>query len=127
MQAAIDSVKTGHFPYRTEAQQHQVVDESTYYNMQGVSLFGSTVSNDLCECHARTWFLHKGANEFLFDGANPVSSSVLGIRYLFRRQDEHMSYDMDYVDTVDGVDVYQNSRALKLGFMVNNEAERLDF
>lgn len=88
--------------------------------MQGVSLFGSTVSNDLVNAMHGLGF-YTGANEFLFDGANPVSSSVLGIRYLFRRQDEHMSYDMDYVDTVDGVDVYQNSRALKLGFMVNNE------
>ena len=120
VQAAIDSVKTGHFPYRTELNNTKVVDESTYYNMQGVSLFGSTVSNDLVNAMHGLGF-YTGANEFLFDGANPVSSSVLGIRYLFRRQDEHMSYDMDYVDTVDGVDVYQNSRALKLGFMVNNE------
>lgn len=77
--------------------------------MQGVSLFGRRFQNVLVNAMHGLGF-YTGANEFLFDGANPVSSSVLGIRYLFRRQDEHMSYDMDYVDTVDGVVVYQNSQ-----------------
>ena len=119
IQAAIDSVKNGHFPYRTELNNTTVVDESTYYNMQGVSLFGSTVSNDLVNAMHGLGF-YTGANEFLFDGANPVSCSILGIRHVFRRADEYMSYDMDYVDSVNGVDVYQNNRALNLGFMVND-------
>ena len=120
LQAAIDSVKHKGFHYRTELNGTKVVDESTYYNMQGVSLFGSTVSSDLVNAMHGLGF-YTGANEFLFDGANPVSSSVLGIRYVFRRQDEYMSYDMNYVDTVDGVDVYQNDKALRPGFMVNDE------
>ena len=95
------------------------MDESIYYNMQGVSLFGSTVSNDLVNAMHGLGF-YTGANEFLFDGANPVSSSILGIRYVFRRPEEYMSYDMNYVDTIEGVDVYQNDKALSLGFMVND-------
>lgn len=119
LQAAIDSVKTPGFSYRTELTNTKVVDESIYYNMQGVSLFGSTVSNDLVNAMHGLGF-YTGANEFLFDGANPVSSSILGIRYVFRRPEEYMSYDMNYVDTIEGVDVYQNDKALSLGFMVND-------
>ena len=119
LQAAIDSVKHDGSSYRSELVETNVVDESTYYNMQGVSLFGSTVSNDLVNAMHGLGF-YTGANEFLFDGANPVSSAVLGIRYVFRRSDEYMSYDMNYLDTVGNVDIYQNERALKLGFMVNN-------
>lgn len=119
LQAAIDSVKHDGSSYRSELVETNVVDESTYYNMQGVSLFGSTVSNDLVNAMHGLGF-YTGANEFLFDGANPVSSAVLGIRYVFRRSDEYMSYDMNYLDTVGDVDIYQNERALKLGFMVNN-------
>lgn len=118
IQAAVDSVKTKGFSYRTELNSTKVVDESIYYNMQGVSLFGSTVSNDLVNAMHALGF-YTGANEFLFDGANPVSSAVLGIRYVLRRPEEYMSYDMTYVDTVDNVDVYQNEKALSLGFMVD--------
>lgn len=120
LQEAIDSVKHKGSSYRSELVGTKVVDESTYYNMQGVSLFGSTVSSDLVNAMHGLGF-YTGANEFLFDGANPVSSAVLGIRYVFRRPDEWMSYDMNYLDTIGDVDIYQNERALNLGFMVRNE------
>lgn len=120
LQSAIDSVKHDNSSYRSELVATKVVDESTYYNMQGVSLFGSTVSSDLVNAMHGLGF-YTGANEFLFDGANPVSCAVLGIRNVFRRPDEYMSYDMNYLDTVGDVDIYQNERALKLGFMVNEE------
>lgn len=122
LQAAVDSVKEEGFPYRTELTDTKVVDESIYYNMQGVSIFGSTVSNDLVNAMHGLGF-YTGANEFLYDGANRVTNTVFGIRYVFRRDDEYMPYDMDYVDTVEGVDVYQNSDALSLGFMVDGELE----
>ena len=123
MRAAIDSVKTDPFAYRTELMATEVVDESTYYNMHGVSLFGSTVSNDLVNAMHGLGF-YTGANEFLYDGANSVSNAVLGIRYVFRRPGEYMSHDMNYVDTVDGVDIYQNEKALKLGFMVDDSLKK---
>lgn len=122
LQAAIDSVKGEGFPYRTELTATRVVDESIYYNMQGVSLFGSTVSNDLVNAMHGLGF-YTGANEFLYDGANRVSNALLGVRYVFRRGDEFMPYDMDYIDTVDDVDIYQNSEALSLGFMVDDELQ----
>lgn len=118
MEAAIASVKTKGFPYRMELNNTKVVDESIYHNMQGVSLFGSTVSNDLVNAMHALGF-YTGANEFLFDGANPVSCAVLGIRYVFRRPEDYMSYDMSYADTVEGIDIYQNERSLNLGFMVD--------
>lgn len=123
MRAAIDSVKTDPFAYRTELMATEVVDESTYYNMHGVSLFGSTVSNDLVNAMHGLGF-YTGANEFLYDGANSVSNAVLGIRYVFRRPGEYMSHDMNYVDTVDGVDIYQNEKTLKLGFMVDDSLKK---
>ncbi|MCQ5120610.1 hypothetical protein, partial [Coprococcus eutactus] len=69
----IDSVKHDGSSYRSELVEPNVVDESTYYNMQGVSQFGSTVSNDLVNAMHVLGF-YTGENEFLFDGANPVSS-----------------------------------------------------
>jgi uncharacterized membrane protein YfhO len=120
LQAAIDSTREENTSYRSELVATKVVDESVYYNMQGVSLFGSTVSNDLVNAMHGLGF-YTGANEFLFDGANPVSASVLGIRYVFRRDGEYMPYDMNYVDSVENVDVYQNDRALSIGFMVNSD------
>lgn len=118
MEAAIASVMDDGFSYRTELAGTTVVDESIFYNMQSVSLFGSTVSNDLVNAMHGLGF-YTGANEFLYDGANTVTNAVFGIRYVFKRADDYMSHDMDYVDRVDGVDIYQNKDALSLGFMVD--------
>jgi uncharacterized membrane protein YfhO len=66
---------------------------------------------------------YTGANEFLFDGGNQVSNAIMGVKYLLQRDGEYNSYDVDYVDTVDGVSIYENPYALSLGFQVDKELE----
>lgn len=117
---AIDSLDVKDKEYRMEFANTTVVDESIYYNIKSVSLFGSTVSADLVNAMHGLGF-YTGANEFLFDGANPVSMAALDIRYLFRRQDEYNPYDLDLIGTVEGIDIYQNRYALSTGYMVKEE------
>ncbi|MGN0396127.1 MAG: YfhO family protein [Coprococcus sp.] len=119
LEAAIDSLDCKDKEYRMEFVNTTVVDEAIYYNIKSVSLFGSTVSNNLVNAMHGLGF-YTGANEFLFDGANPVSMSVLGIRYLFRRDKEYNPYDVELIGTVSGIDIYQNKYALSTGFMVND-------
>ena len=62
----------------------KIVDEPTFYNLKSVCLFGSTVSADLVDMMHDLGY-YTGANEFLFDGGNTVSNSLLGIKYLLQR------------------------------------------
>ena len=64
---------------------------------------------------------YTGANEFLFDGGNTVSNSLLGIKYLLQRDGEYNYFDVNYVNEVDGIRLYENPYALSLGYMVNND------
>ncbi len=119
LEAAIESLDCRDKEYRMEFVNTTVVDEPVYYNIKSVGLFGSTVSNDLVSAMHGLGF-YTGANEFLFDGANPVSMSVLGVRYLFRRDAEYNPYDLELIGTVSGIDIYQNKYALSTGFMVKD-------
>jgi uncharacterized membrane protein YfhO len=120
MTEAIASLNTEGNSYRTELMATKIVDEPTYYNLRSVSLFGSTVSADLVDAMHDLGF-YTGANEFLFDGGNQVSNAILGIKYLIQRDGEYNSFDVNYIGTVDGINLYENPYALNLGFMVNED------
>jgi uncharacterized membrane protein YfhO/putative flippase GtrA len=119
LQSAIDSVDSDNIPYRTELMKTKIVDEPIYYNMKSITLFGSTVSGDLVDSMHKLGF-YTAANEFLFNGGNTVTNSLMGVKYLFRRSGDVNQYDVNYVDNVDGVEVYENEYALSLGYMVND-------
>ena len=104
--------------YRAELMNSTIVDESVYYNLKGVSLFGSTVSGDLVETMHRLGF-YTAANEFLYDGSNTVTNMLLGVRYLIKRDTDVNRWDVnpDYYN--DEVTVYRNEYALSYGYMTD--------
>lgn len=116
---AIDSVKTENSGYRMDFADTTIVDESIFYNINSISLFGSTVSASLVDAMHGLGF-YTGANEFLFDGANPVSMAVLNIRYVFTHKDDYNPYDVESIGSVDGVNIYQNEYTLNTGFIVDD-------
>lgn len=117
---AIDYLDCKDKPYRVEMMNTKIVDEPTFYNLKSVCLFGSTVSADLVDMMHDLGY-YTGANEFLFDGGNTVSNSLLGIKYLLQRDGEYNYFDVNYVNEVDGIRLYENPYALSLGYMVNND------
>lgn len=120
MNQAIDYLDCKDKPYRVELMNTKIVDEPTYYNLKSVCMFGSTVSAELVDMMHDLGY-YTGANEFLFDGGNTVSNSLLGIKYLLQREGEYNYFDVNYLTEIDGVNVYENPYALNLGYMVNNE------
>lgn len=120
MNQAIDTLDCKDKAYRVELMNTKIVDEPTYYNLKSVCLFGSTVSADLVDMMHDLGY-YTGANEFLFDGGNTLSNSLLGVRYLLQREGEYNYFDVNYVTDVDGVNIYENPYALSLGYMVNND------
>lgn len=121
---AIDYLDLDNEPYRAELMNTTIVDEATYYNLKSVSIFGSTVSADLVNMMHDLGY-YTGANEFLFDGGNQVSNALLGVKYILQRDGDYNYFDADYLTTVSGINIYENTYALSLGYMVNEEL--LDF
>ncbi len=106
--------------YRIELMNNAIVDEATYYNIKSISLFGSTVSNDLVNMMNDLGF-YTGANEFLYDGANTLSNSLLGVKYLLQHSSDYNYFDVDYVTTIGSINIYENPYALSLGYMVSDD------
>ena len=117
---AIDYLDCDDCAYRVELMSNTIVDESIYYNLKSVSLFGSTVSGDLVSMMHDLGY-YTGANEFLFDGGNTVSNALLGVKYLLQREGEYNYFDVEYVDNISGISIYENTYALSLGYMVKSD------
>lgn len=120
MEAAIDYLDVDDKGDRVELMRTTIVDEPTYYNLKNATVFGSTVSNDLVNVMHRLGY-YTGANEFLFDGGNTVSNAILGIRYLLKRDTDYNYFDVNYLERIQDVEIYENPYALSTGFMVNED------
>jgi uncharacterized membrane protein YfhO len=111
--------------YRSELMESTVLDEATWYNMRSVGTFCSTVLGDLVTTMGKLGF-YTGANEFLYHGSTPFTNSLLNVRYLFRRANDLNNFDFNYVEMVDGVEIYENPYPLSIGFAVNNNVKDWD-
>lgn len=106
--------------HRAELMNTTIVDESIYYNLKSVSLFGSTVSEGLTDTMHKLGF-YTAANEFLYDGANTVTNMLLGVKHLIARDGDVNRWDVNPAYADGDVMVYDNEYALSYGYMTNTE------
>ncbi len=111
--------------YRAELMHSTVLDEVTWHNMPSVGTFCSTVLGEMTTTMARLGF-YTAANEFLYFGATPFTNSIFNVRYLLKREGDFDNFGFDYVETVDGVEIYENPNPLSLGFAVSDEVKNWD-
>lgn len=111
--------------YRAELVDSTVLDEATWHNMPSVGTFCSTVLGEMVTTMGRLGF-YTGANEFLYMGSTPFTNSIFNVRYLLGRDGDYNNFDFAYVDTVDGVGIYENPYPLSIGFAVNDETLNWD-
>jgi uncharacterized membrane protein YfhO len=93
--------------------------------MRSVGTFCSTVLGDLVTAMGKLGF-YTGANEFLYNGSTPLTNSMLNVRYILKRSDDLNNFAFNYVDTVDGVEIYENPYQLSIGFAVNENVKEWD-
>lgn len=104
-----------------------MLDESSYNRMRSLGTFCSTVRGDMVTSMAQFGF-YTGANEYLFDGATPVSNDILGVKYIFSRTGDYYPGANDYskIYDEDGVKVYENDKTPGIAFGVNNKLKKWD-
>ncbi|MBQ3513485.1 MAG: YfhO family protein [Lachnospiraceae bacterium] len=104
--------------YRMELNVSQYLDEVTYHNLNGISLFGSTADADTIRILGKLGF-YTATNEHLYRGATQFTDSILGVRYTLKREDDFHQNTFSLVNDFGTVGVYENQYPLALGFKVS--------
>lgn len=111
--------------YRSDILQPLMVDEATWYNLNSVGIFGSTVRGELVDIMGDLGF-YTGANEYLYYGATPVTNALFGVKYMYTREGDFVNVDMDAYDKEKHISVYRNNYALPIGYLVNEDIQTYD-
>lgn len=120
MEEAVKSLDDGTF-YRSELADAKMVDENAWYNLNAVGLFGSTASNGMVKIMDSLGF-YTGANEYLYQGATPVTDLLFNVRYLYYHSEDELYTDYIYQNTFGDFDVYENpAKGMSIGYMINND------
>lgn len=125
MWAAAESVKDGSF-YREELSRNNLVDENFWLNLKSIGIFGSTANGDAVTLLGKMGF-YTAANEHLYNGATPLTDSLFGVRYIYMREGDYFDHGFDFLKSVDGVGIYENARALSLGYMIDDNIWDWDY
>ena len=108
--------------YRSELMKSTVLDEVTWHNMPSVGTFCSTVLGDVTHVMGKLGF-YTGANEFLYMGNSPFTNTIFNVRYLIGRPGDLNNFDFNYLESVDGADIYENPYPLSIGFAVSENVK----
>lgn len=105
--------------FRSDIDSTRMRNANMFLGADGVVLFSSTMpaaTVDLCKSlgiEART-------NKNGYNGFTKLVNDIFGVKYIVSKTDSTSLYQMDKVDYEEPLNLYQNSGALSLGFMVND-------
>ena len=106
--------------HREELSKNKLVDENTYYNLPSIGVFGSTANGHAVTLLGKMGF-YTAANEFLYNGSTPVTDSLFGVKYLYKRSTDYYDHMFWFKDNVKSIEVYENPYALSLGYLVSDK------
>lgn len=122
MEEATKALDDGTF-FRSELADAKIVDENAWYNLNGVGLFGSTATDAMVNMMDSLGF-YTGCNEYLYEGATPVTNLLLGVRYIYYHPEDVLRTDFQYKDTFGQFDVYENpTTGLSIGYMMDRSID----
>ena len=122
MAKATESLDDGTF-YRSELADGKMVDENAWYDLNAVGLFGSTAIGDMVSAMDSLGF-YTGANEYLYEGATPLTNYLLNVRYQYFHPEDGLRTEFVYKDTFGDFDVYENpAKGMSIGYMINDDID----
>lgn len=107
--------------YREDMVDSLMLDEATLNNMKSVGTFCSTVQGNVVTVMGRLGF-YTGANEYLYLGATPLTDAILGVRFVYARDDDFYPEQEGHRVCLEenGITVYENQYVLPIAFGVEN-------
>lgn len=122
MERAVSELSDGSF-YRSELADSKIVDESSWYRLYGISLFGSTAMEHTVDIMDSLGF-YTGCNEYLYKGANPLTNLMLGVRYLYFHPEDTLRTEFQYKKSFGDFSVYENPvEGLSIGYAIDDAIE----
>lgn len=104
--------------YRMELGHRRMLDEPTWHDLNCVTLFGSTARGDVVTAMGRLGF-YTGANEYLYQGATPLTNAITGVKYVLYRQGDYNNNQLSFKTMQNEISVYENPWQLPVGFAVD--------
>jgi uncharacterized membrane protein YfhO len=109
--------------YRTDKYNRLTKNESCLTGYRSASIFSSLMNISVGDFY-RSVGMEGGKNFYCYNGATPLLSSMLSVKYLMTDSAKEESPLRTLVDSDNGINLYENKYTLPLGFMVSPDLER---
>lgn len=107
---------------RMELINSKMLDESIWHTMPNVTMFGSTALGNTVDAMDQLGF-YTGVNEYLYEGATPVTDMLLGVKSVLLREDDvNRRSDYEYYYKRKNVRLYKNKLYPSIGYWMGENA-----
>ena len=112
-----DAAKDGAAFYRVEDTERKTKNDDSLYGYASGTIFSSVLNIDASHFYQRM-YMEGGKNFYCYNGATPVISSMLSVKYMLSDHDEGENALRSIVGSSNGYYLYKNNYCLPLGFMM---------
>lgn len=128
---AAEREKDGDLFYRMEGTEWRSLNDSCFYNYNGISQFASSANRNVSRFMEEVGMpADDGSNRFVYVHGTALMDTLLGIKYLISRNGTLTDDGLVAVTPTDhktNIALYENEAFLGLGFMVNAAAGEFSF
>ncbi len=123
--AEIDALKEAELGtktfYRVEDTERKTKNDDSLYGYPSGTLFSSLTHLEISHFY-QSVFMEGGKNFYCYNGATPLLSSMLSVKYMLSDNPEGENDLREIVASSNGYYLYENKYCLPLGFMMSEEA-----
>lgn len=119
--AASDAPEGGVTFYRVEDVERKTKNDDSLYGYASGTIFSSVLNIDASHFYQKM-YMEGGKNFYCYNGATPVISSMLSVKYMLSDNDQGENALRELVGSSNGYYLYENKYCLPLGFMMSEEA-----
>lgn len=107
--------------YRVEDTGRKTKNDDSLYGYQSSTIFSSLINLDVSHFF-QTMYMEGGLNFYCYNGATPLPSAMLGVRYMLSSNQMEESPVRTLIGTSNGNYLYRNHYCLPLGYMMSEQA-----
>lgn len=107
--------------YRVEDTERKTKNDDSLYGYPSATIFSSLMNIDVSHFY-QSVYMEGGRNYYCYNGATPVVSSMLSVKYMLSDNDLGENALRELVGVSGGYYLYENRYCLPLGFVMSEEA-----
>lgn len=119
--AKADAPEGGITFYRVEDTERKTKNDDSLYGYASGTIFSSVLNIDASHFY-QSVYMEGGKNFYCYNGATPVVSSMLSVKYMLSDNNQGENALRELVGSSNGYYLYENKYCLPLGFVMSEEA-----